>query len=38
MISLIMKRFQSEIEGMNVNLKSVDEEFKRLWAVKGRFL
>ncbi len=38
MLNLVIKRYQEEIEGMNVNLKNVEEFTVRLFQVKGKYV
>jgi hypothetical protein len=38
MVGMVMNRYQSEIQGMNVNLRNVEEMNSRLFAVKGRYV
>lgn len=38
MLNMVINRYQSEIEGMNINLKNVDQFTVRLYEVKGKYV
>jgi chromosome segregation ATPase len=38
MLNLVVNRYQSEIEGLNVNIKTVTELTSRLFEVKGKYV
>lgn len=38
MLSLVANRYQSEIEEMNINIKSISDIFDQLYAVKGKYV
>lgn len=38
MLNLVVNRYQSEIEGMNVNIKTVNDFTLKLYEVKGKYV
>jgi len=38
MLTIVINKYQSEIKGMNVSLKNIEELTKKLYSVKGRFV
>ena len=38
MLNLVVNRYQGEIEGMNINLKSVTDLTTKLYEVKGKYV
>ena len=38
MLTLVMNKYQNQIQGMDINLKNVTDIFQKLYSVKGRFV
>lgn len=38
MLSLIVAKYQKEMEHLNINLKNVEEWTLKLWEVKGKYM